>query len=91
MTVIDRSALVGHTAREMYSLVADVESYQQFLYENLFKPAGMTSTMFQTGSFAVPGADKKVVAHLYAGQEDNGTPRGRENLPNAHSSMAKWI
>ncbi|HTF15569.1 MAG TPA: type II toxin-antitoxin system RatA family toxin [Burkholderiales bacterium] len=31
MTVIDRSALVGHTAREMYSLVADVESYPQFL------------------------------------------------------------
>ncbi|HMH19799.1 MAG TPA: type II toxin-antitoxin system RatA family toxin [Burkholderiales bacterium] len=31
MIVIDRSALVGHTAREMYSLVADVGSYPQFL------------------------------------------------------------
>jgi ribosome-associated toxin RatA of RatAB toxin-antitoxin module len=31
MIVIDRSALVGHTAQEMYSLVADVESYPQFL------------------------------------------------------------
>jgi len=31
MTVIDRSALVGHTAQEMYALVADVESYPQFL------------------------------------------------------------
>ncbi|HVQ37548.1 MAG TPA: serine hydrolase, partial [Pyrinomonadaceae bacterium] len=56
------------------------QPYQQFLYENLFKPAGMTSTMFQTSRFAIPGADKKMVARLYAGQEDNGTPRGRENF-----------
>ncbi len=69
-----------------YNLLAAIiekvsgQSYQQFLYENLFKPAGMTSTMFQTSRFAIPGADKKVVARLYAGQEDNGTPRGRENF-----------
>jgi len=31
MTVVDRSALVGHGARKMYALVADVESYPQFL------------------------------------------------------------
>lgn len=31
MIVIDRSALVGHSAQDMYSLVADVESYPQFL------------------------------------------------------------
>jgi ribosome-associated toxin RatA of RatAB toxin-antitoxin module len=31
MTVIDRSALVGHSAQAMYALVADVESYPQFL------------------------------------------------------------
>ena len=31
MTVVDRSALVGHSAHEMYALVADVESYPQFL------------------------------------------------------------
>ena len=31
MIVIDRSALVGHTAQEMYSLVADLEAYPQFL------------------------------------------------------------
>lgn len=69
-----------------YNLLAAIiekvsgQSYQQFLYENLFKPAGMTSTIFQTGAFVIPGADQKIVAHLYAGQEDNGIPRGRENL-----------
>src|SRR6266446_6123037 len=31
MTVVDRSALVGHSAQKMYALVADVESYPQFL------------------------------------------------------------
>lgn len=56
------------------------QSYQQFLYENLFKPAGMTSTMFQSGDFAVPGADKKTVARLYAGEEDNGSPLGRDKF-----------
>ena len=56
------------------------KSYQQFLYDNLFKPAGMTSTIFQTGRFVVPGAEKKTVARLYAGQEDNGVPLGRENF-----------
>ncbi len=31
MIVIDRSALVGHSAQNMYALVADVASYPQFL------------------------------------------------------------
>lgn len=31
MTVVDRSALVGHSAQAMFALVADVESYPQFL------------------------------------------------------------
>src|SRR5438876_11088427 len=31
MIVVDRSALVAHSAHEMYALVADVESYPQFL------------------------------------------------------------
>jgi ribosome-associated toxin RatA of RatAB toxin-antitoxin module len=31
MTTISRSALLPYTAREMYDLVADVESYPQFL------------------------------------------------------------
>ena len=31
MTVVNRSALVGHSAEKMYALVADVESYPQFL------------------------------------------------------------
>src|SRR5882762_10275845 len=31
MTVVDRSALVAHSAQKMYALVADVESYPQFL------------------------------------------------------------
>ena len=69
-----------------YNLLAAIiekvsgQPYQQFVYENLFKPAGMTATMFQGGGFAVPDADKKTVAKLYAGQEDNGSPLGRENF-----------
>ncbi len=31
MTVVDRSALVGHSAQQMFALVEDVESYPQFL------------------------------------------------------------
>ena len=31
MTVVGRSALVGHSAQAMFALVADVESYPQFL------------------------------------------------------------
>ena len=31
MRVVDRSALVAHSAQKMYALVADVESYPQFL------------------------------------------------------------
>ena len=31
MIVVDRSALVPHSAQKMYALVADVESYPQFL------------------------------------------------------------
>jgi CubicO group peptidase (beta-lactamase class C family) len=69
-----------------YNLLAAIiekvsgQSYQQFVYENLFKPAGMNSTMFQTGRFVVPGADRKTVAKLYAGEQDNGSPLGRENF-----------
>lgn len=69
-----------------YNLLAAIiekasgQSYQQFMYENLFKPAGMTSTAFQTGRFAVPGIEQKTVARLYTGTHDNGTPRGRENF-----------
>src|SRR5262249_5798006 len=31
MTAVDRSAIVGHGAEQMYALVEDVESYPQFL------------------------------------------------------------
>src|SRR5258707_12750752 len=31
MTGVDRSALVAHSAQKMYALVADVESYRQFI------------------------------------------------------------
>ena len=31
MIAVDRSALVAHSAQKMYALVADVESYPQFL------------------------------------------------------------
>ncbi len=69
-----------------YNLLAAIiekvsgQSYQQFVYENLFQPAGMTATMFQGGGFAVPGANQKTVANLYAGEEDNGSPLGRDRF-----------
>jgi CubicO group peptidase (beta-lactamase class C family) len=42
-------------------------SYEEFLDENLFRPAEMKST-----GYRLPGWDELVVAHNYTGDEDNG-------------------
>jgi CubicO group peptidase (beta-lactamase class C family) len=63
--------------------IASGQPYQQFLYEQLFKPAGMTSSGFNPPGFAVPGWDSLTVARLYAGSEDNGVPYG--------NARTKWF
>lgn len=58
-----------------YSMLAAViekvsgRSYEEFQNENLFKPAGMEWT-----GYRIPEWGRKVVAHWYVGEKDNGTP-----------------
>lgn len=67
-----------------YSLLAAViekvsgQSYEEFMNENIFTPAGMTFT-----GYRMPEWDKKVVAHWYRGEKDNGTPL-EKNYPQWH-------
>ncbi len=58
-----------------YSLLAAViekvsgQDYETFLRKHLFVPAGMEFTGYRH-----PGWEKRVVAHWYVGERDNGTP-----------------
>lgn len=58
-----------------FSLLAAViekvsgKGYEEYLYEHLFKPAGMKFT-----GYRLPKWENKVVAHWYVGENDNGTP-----------------
>ncbi len=58
-----------------YSLLAAIiekvsgKAYETFLNEHLFKQAGMEFT-----GYRMPEWDKKVVAHWYVGDKDNGIP-----------------
>ena len=58
-----------------FSLLAAViekvsgKGYEEFLHEHLFEPAGMTFT-----GYRIPNWEKKVVAHWYVGEKDNGIP-----------------
>lgn len=67
-----------------YSLLAAViekvsgQSYEEFMHENIFVPAGMKFT-----GYRIPEWDKKVVAHWYVGEKDNGTPL-EKNYPQWH-------
>jgi hypothetical protein len=45
------------------------QSYEEFMNKNIFTPAGMKFT-----GYRMPKWDKKVVAHWYRGEKDNGTP-----------------
>jgi CubicO group peptidase (beta-lactamase class C family) len=67
-----------------YSLLAAViekvsgQSYEEFMNKNIFAPAGMKFT-----GYRIPEWDKKVVAHWYRGEKDNGTPL-EKNYPQWH-------
>ena len=67
-----------------YSLLAAViekvsnQSYEEFMNANIFTPAGMKFT-----GYRMPEWDKKVVAHWYRGERDNGTPL-EKNYPQWH-------
>ncbi len=58
-----------------YSMLAAViekvsdQSYEEFMDKNIFTPAGMDFT-----GYRMPEWGKKVVAHWYVGEKDNGTP-----------------
>ena len=45
------------------------QSYEEYLNKHLFKPAGMKFT-----GYRIPKWNKKIVAHWYVGDRDNGTP-----------------
>ena len=45
------------------------QGYEEFLNKNIFAPAGMNFT-----GYRMPKWDKKIVAHWYRGEQDNGTP-----------------
>lgn len=67
-----------------YSLLAAViekvsgRRYEKFLRDNIFVPAGMMFT-----GYRLPDWEKKVVAHWYVGDRDNGTPL-EKNYPQWH-------
>ncbi len=49
--------------------MASGQPYEEFLHSNLFNPVGMAFT-----GYRIPEWKKKVVAHWYLGDKDNGTP-----------------
>ncbi|MBP1768862.1 MAG: serine hydrolase, partial [Candidatus Aminicenantes bacterium] len=57
-----------------YSVLAAIiekvsgKTYEEYLSENLFQPAGMNST-----GYRLPDWSKRVVAHYYSGEKDFGT------------------
>lgn len=84
-----------------YSMLAAViekvsgQAYEEFLHEHLFKPAGMEFT-----GYRLPDWTKKVVAHWYVGEKDNGTPLekpypfwnilGNGGILSTTADMYKW-
>jgi CubicO group peptidase (beta-lactamase class C family) len=69
--------------------------YEEFLSENLFKPAGMLNT-----GYRLPHWENKVVAHWYVGDKDNGIPLdkpfpywnllGNGGILSTTADMFKW-
>lgn len=84
-----------------YTLLAAViekvsgQKYEEYLNQNLFKPAGMRFT-----GYRMPEWDKKVVAHWYVGETDNGIPlekpypywnlMGNGGILSTTEDMYKW-
>jgi CubicO group peptidase (beta-lactamase class C family) len=60
---------VGYTLLAAIIEKVSGKSYEEFLQEELFRPAGMFST-----GYRLPNWEEKVVAHWYVGETDNGTP-----------------
>jgi len=60
---------VGYTLLAAIIEKVSGKSYEEYLNEKLFQPAGMVST-----GYRLPNWDDKVVAHWYVGDTDNGTP-----------------
>jgi CubicO group peptidase (beta-lactamase class C family) len=84
-----------------FSLLAAVielvsgETYEEFMYSQLFKPAGMEFTGYRR-----PDWSRKTVAHWYRGEKDNGTPLekpypywnilGNGGILSTTSDMLRW-
>jgi CubicO group peptidase (beta-lactamase class C family) len=60
---------VGYTLLAAIIEKVSGKSYEEFLSEKLFHPAGMVST-----GYRIPRWDDLVLAHWYVGDTDNGTP-----------------
>lgn len=86
-----------------YNLLAAIvekasgQTYEQFVHENLFKPAGMKSTAFESSTYKIPDWEKKTVAHVYTGDTDNGIPnastwfvRGPGGIFTTTGDLYKW-
>ncbi|MEA3421805.1 MAG: serine hydrolase domain-containing protein, partial [Acidobacteriota bacterium] len=59
---------VGYSLLGIIIELVSGKSYEEFLHENLFSPAGMMNT-----GYLIPAWDKKNLAHGYRGKSDWGT------------------
>lgn len=86
---------VGYTLLAAIIEKVSGRSYAEYLDENLFEPDGMRFT-----GYRMPEWDKKVVAHWYVGETDNGTPlekpypywnlMGNGGILSTTEDMYKW-
>ena len=86
---------VGYTLLAAIIEKVSGQAYEEYLNKNLFKPAGMAFT-----GYRMPEWDKKVVAHWYVGETDNGTPlekpypywnlMGNGGILSTTEDMYKW-
>jgi len=60
---------VGYTLLAAIIEKVSGQPYEEFLHEQLFRPAGMAFT-----GYRIPNWDERVIAHWYRGDIDNGTP-----------------
>ena len=86
---------VGYTLLAAIVEKVSGETYEGFLNEHLFKPAEMRFT-----GYRMPEWEKRVLAHWYVGQTDNGTPlekaypywnlMGNGGILSTTEDMYKW-
>ncbi len=87
---------VGYTLLAMIIEKLSGLTYEAFLQEHLFKPAGMT----QTG-YLIPSWKKENFVHIYSGNKDNGTSeytaeptwhlKGNGGILSTTDDMFKWV